>query len=43
MTAKEIVFEEYQNFAENDLVRLARIYHPECKITVNGKHESSGV
>ena len=22
---------------------LAKIYHPECKITVNGKHKLSGV
>ena len=43
MTAKEIVLGGYQNFAEGDLVSLAKIYHPECKITVNGKHKLSGV
>ena len=43
MSAKEIVLGGYQNFAEGDLVSLAKIYHPECKITVNGKHKLSGV
>ena len=42
MTAKEIVLGGYQNFADGDLTSLAKIYHPQCKITVNGTHKLSG-
>jgi len=41
MTAKELVLGGYQNFADGDLSSLARIYHPQCKITVNGNHKLS--
>ena len=42
MTAKELVLGGYQNFADGDLSSLAKIYHPQCKITVNGNHKLSG-
>ena len=36
MTAEEIVLGGYKNFAEGDMESLSKIYHPECKITING-------
>ena len=42
MTAKELVLGGYQNFADGDLSSLAKIYHPQCKITVSGNHKLSG-
>ena len=42
MTAEEIVLGGYKNFAEGDMEALAKIYHPECKITINGNHSLSG-
>ena len=41
MTAEEIVLSGYKNFAEGDMVSLSKIYHPECKITINGSHSLS--
>ena len=37
MTAEEIVLGGYAAFASGDMESLASIYHPECKITCNGK------
>ena len=37
MTAEEIVLGGYKNFAEGDMDSLSKIYHPKCKITINGK------
>ena len=42
MTAEEIVLGGYKNFAEGDMESLSKIYHPECKITINGNHSLSG-
>ena len=42
MNAEEIVLGGYKNFAEGDMEALAKIYHPECKITINGNHSLSG-
>ena len=42
MTAEEIVLGGYKNFSEGDMEALAKIYHPECKITINGNHSLSG-
>ena len=39
---EEIVLGGYKNFAEGDMEALAKIYHPECKITINGSHSLSG-
>ncbi len=42
MTPKDIVLGGYQNFANGDMDSLAKIYHPSCRITVNGTHKLSG-
>ena len=42
MTAEEIVLGGYKNFAEGDMESLSNLYHPECKITINGIHSLSG-
>ena len=42
MRAEEIVLGGYKNFAEGDMESLSKIYHPECKITINGSHSLSG-
>ncbi len=42
MTAEEIVLGGYKNFAEGDMEALSKIYHPKCKITINGNHSLSG-
>ena len=42
MTAEEIVLGGYKNFAEGDMESLSKVYHPECKITINGSHSLSG-
>ena len=42
MTAEEIVLGGYKNFAEGDMESLSKLYHPECKITINGSHSLSG-
>ena len=43
MTAKEIVLGGYASYVQGDMEALGSIYHPECKITVNGNHALSGV
>ena len=42
MKAEEIVLSGYKNFAEGDMELLSKIYHQECKITINGNHSLSG-
>ena len=42
MTPKEIVLSGYEAFAEGDMAKLGAIYHPECRININGKHALSG-
>ena len=42
MTPKEIVLGGYQSFSEGDMEGLAKIYHKEAVITVNGNHKLSG-
>lgn len=42
MKAKDIVLGGYKNFADGDMDSLGKIYHPECRITVNGDHKLSG-
>ena len=42
MTAEEIVLGGYKNFAEGDMESLAKLYHSECKININGNHSLSG-
>ncbi len=43
MTAEEIVLGGYASYMEGDMEALGSIYHPECKITMNGNHALSGV
>ena len=43
MTAEEIVLGGYASYVQGDMEALGSIYHPECKITVNGNHALSGV
>ena len=42
MTAEEIVLGGYDLFAKGDMDSLSKIYHPHCKIKVNGTHSLSG-
>ena len=42
MTPKEIVLGGYEAFAEGNMTKLAAIYHPDCRIKINGKHALSG-
>ena len=42
MTPKEIVLSGYEAFAEGNMEKLGAIYHPECRININGKHSLSG-
>ena len=42
MTPKEIVLSGYEAFAEGNMAKLGAIYHPECRIKINGKHALSG-
>ena len=42
MTPKELVLGGYKSFAEGDLESLAKIYHKDALIVVNGNHEFSG-
>ena len=42
MTPKEIVLGGYEAFAEGNMEKLGAIYHPECRININGKHALSG-
>ena len=42
MTPKEIVLSGYEAFAEGNMAKLGAIYHPECRININGKHALSG-
>ena len=42
MTPKEIVLSGYEAFAEGNMEKLGAIYHPECRININGKHALSG-
>ena len=42
MTAEEIVLGGYDLFAKGDMDTLSKIYHPNCKIKVNGTHSLSG-
>ena len=43
MTAEEIVLGGYASYVQGDMEALGSIYHPECKITLNGNHALSGV
>ena len=43
MTAEEIVLGGYASYVQGDMEALGSVYHPECKITVNGNHTLSGV
>ena len=42
MTPKESVLGGYASFAEGDMEGLAKIYHEDASIKVNGNHELSG-
>ena len=42
MTAEEIVLGGYDLFSKGDMEGLSKIYHPDCKIKVNGTHSLSG-
>ena len=42
MTPKEIVMGGYQSFADGDMEGLAKIFHQDALIRVNGSHELSG-
>ena len=42
MTPKELVLGGYASFAEGDMESLAKIYHEDALIQVNGNHELSG-
>ena len=42
MTPKESVLGGYASFAEGDMECLAKIYHEDASIKVNGNHELSG-
>ncbi len=42
MTSKESVLGDYASFAEGDMECLAKIYHEDASIKVNGNHELSG-
>ena len=42
MTPKELVLGGYKSFAEGDMESLAKIYHKDALIVVNGNHEFSG-
>ena len=42
MTAEEIVLGGYELFSHGDLEGLSKIYHPGCRIKVNGTHALSG-
>jgi len=42
LTAEEVVLDGYKNFAEGDMGSFSKLYHPECKITINGGHSLSG-
>ena len=41
MTPKELVLGGYKSFAEGDMESLAKIYHKDALIVVNGNHEFS--
>jgi ketosteroid isomerase-like protein len=42
MTPKEIVMSGYQFFSDGDMENLAKIFHENALIKVNGSHELSG-
>ena len=42
MTPKEIVLGGYQSFSDGDLESLAKIFHENAVIKVNGNHKRSG-
>ena len=38
MTPKEIVMGGYQSFADGDMEGLAKVFHQDASIRVNGSH-----
>ena len=42
MTPKEIVMGGYQSFAHGDMEGLAKVFHKDALIRVNGSHKLSG-
>ena len=42
MTAEETVLGGYAAFGQGNIEAFAKLFHPECKVIVNGKHALSG-
>ena len=42
MIAEETVLGGYAAFGQGNMEAFAKLFHPECKIIVNGKHTLSG-
>ena len=42
MTAEETVLGGYAAFGQGNMEAFAKLFHPECKVIVNGKHALSG-